>query len=80
MAGQEERTALGVFGANLRRLRLQRCLSQEDLADRAGLHRTYISSVERGHRNLALVSIIRLASALGLSPCEMLEGLNASDQ
>lgn len=80
MANEDQQTALAVFGANLRRLRLKRGLSQEDLADRAGLHRTYVSSIERGHRNLALVSIVRLAAALEVNPGELLEGLDASDQ
>ena len=42
-------------------------MSQEELADRAGLHRTYVGGIERGERNVSLVNIGRLADALGVS-------------
>ncbi len=51
------------FGRRLKDLRLERGLSQEDLALRAGLHRTYVSSAERGERNVSLVNLARLATA-----------------
>jgi len=54
------------FGRRLRELRKERGLSQEELAFRAGLHRTYVSSAERGERNVALINIERLANALGV--------------
>jgi transcriptional regulator with XRE-family HTH domain len=54
------------FGYRLRRLRDGKGLSQGTLADLAGLHPTYVSGVERGQRNLSLVSIHRLADALGV--------------
>jgi len=53
-----------MFGKNIRRLRKLRGLSQEALADKAGLHRTYIGSVERGERNITLVNAERIANAL----------------
>ena len=49
----------------LREIRLKKELSQERLAELAGLHRTYVSSVERGERNISLENIDRLAKALG---------------
>ncbi len=52
------------FGRRLRELRRARGLSQEELAFRAGLHRTYVSSAERGERNVALINLERLAKAL----------------
>ena len=52
------------FAANLRRIRAQRNMSQEALADVAGLHRTYVSSVERAERNISIDNIERLAVAL----------------
>jgi transcriptional regulator with XRE-family HTH domain len=54
------------FGKRLRELREARGLTQEGLAHEAGLDRTYISSVERGERNISLENIERLASALGV--------------
>lgn len=61
-----------VLARNVRRLRTAAGLSQEELAARAGLHRTYISSVERRQRNVSLENIYALASALGCDPRELL--------
>ena len=54
------------FGEKLRDIRLDFGYSQEELSFKAGLHRTYISSVERGERNISIVNIQKLADALGL--------------
>lgn len=51
-------------------------VSQMDLADAAGLHFTYLSSVERGHRNVTLVSALRLAGALGIDVGELVAGMH----
>lgn len=61
-----------VFAANLRRIRQASGISQEELAHRAGLHRTYVSSVERGRRNLTIDNIFALAAALAVDPRELL--------
>lgn len=52
-------------------------LTQEDLADKAGIHRTYLSDVERGTRNLSLVNIERLAKALSWQLSELFEMIEA---
>lgn len=61
-----------LFAANLRNLRQARGISQERLAELAGLHRTYVSSVERGARNISIDNIARLAKALDVSPEKLL--------
>lgn len=68
----DERRALSAFGTRVRELRREQGLSQEDLADRANLHRTYVGSIERGERNVALLNIHRLAKALGVTARELL--------
>ncbi|MEI6203273.1 MAG: helix-turn-helix transcriptional regulator [Enhydrobacter sp.] len=66
------------FGAAIRRLRLRAGLSQESLAAAAGLHRTYVGSIERGERNPSLVNIERLASALGVPASRLLREMEKS--
>lgn len=56
-----------ILSDNLRRLRLEHGLSQEALAERCGLHRTYIGSIERGERNATLGSIEVIANSLNVS-------------
>jgi transcriptional regulator with XRE-family HTH domain len=64
------------FGENVRALRESQTLSQEQLAERADLDRTYISGVERGVRNLSLISASRIAKALKTSVAEICEGIS----
>jgi transcriptional regulator with XRE-family HTH domain len=60
-------------GANLRRAREDLGISQEELADRAGLHRTYVSGVERGVRNPTVLVLEKLAKALKVKSSTLLE-------
>jgi len=61
------------FGSRMRALRQQQGLSQEELAYKCDLDRTYVGSVERGERNISLVNIHLIAVALGVSPKEFFD-------
>ena len=61
-----------LFGIHLAALRKERFISQEQLSFASGLARSYLSGVERGKRNIALVNICKLALALGLRPSELM--------
>lgn len=63
------------FGRRLRELRTQAHLSQEELAERAGVHRTYVGGVERGERNVGLLNLFRFARALRVRPSVLFAGL-----
>jgi transcriptional regulator with XRE-family HTH domain len=60
-------------GLNVKRFRQERGLSQEEFAFKAGLHRTYISGIERGVRNPTILVLEEIASALGVSSAKLLE-------
>lgn len=62
-------------GERIRRARLAAGVSQEELSFRAGLHRTYISDVERGNRNVTVKTLVAIARALGIKPAELLGGI-----
>ena len=59
------------FGDGVRARREELDLTQEDLAGKAGIHRTYLSDIERGSRNVSLVNIEKVAAALSLSLSEL---------
>lgn len=63
------------FGEKIRQLRKQKNISQEELAFKAGLHRTYISDVERGHRNISLQNIGKIAKAFGIKIIRLFDNL-----
>jgi transcriptional regulator with XRE-family HTH domain len=69
-----EQDTLRAFGRRVRQHREAAGLSQEALAERAGLHRTYVGSLERGERNLALLNLLALAEALGVPPASLVGG------
>ena len=67
------------LGRRVRAYRVERGMSQEKLAEKAHVHRTYVGSLERGERNVALINIVRLADALGIDPSELVTGMTAPD-
>ena len=64
-----------LFGKTIRGLREERGYSQEELAERAGLHRNYVGGVERGERNVALENIVKLAGALSVRTSDLFKSL-----
>jgi transcriptional regulator with XRE-family HTH domain len=71
------KSPLEEFGRRVRKRRVKLGLSQEALAAKAGIHRNYQGSVERGERNVALVNILRLARALGIDAATLVKGLQS---
>ena len=69
----KRRSPQALFGERLRELRRTAGISQEELADRAALDRSYVGSVERGERNVSLENICKLARALDVEPARLLE-------
>jgi len=63
------------FGNKVRALRLDQDVSQEELAAKAGVHRTYIGMIERGEKNITLENICKLAKALKVRPQDLVSGL-----
>jgi transcriptional regulator with XRE-family HTH domain len=68
----DDRRFLRAIGDRVRQRRATRGLTQAQLAERCGLHRTFVGSVERGERNLALLGLRRIAKALRVTPAELL--------
>jgi transcriptional regulator with XRE-family HTH domain len=67
------------YGLAIRELRSQRGLSQERLAQLAGLDRTYVSGIERGERNPSLTNLLKLADALGVNMSELAQRAESLD-
>lgn len=68
------------FGERIKELRKAQSLSQEALALKANLDRTYIASVEKGKRNIAIVNIEKIAQALDCSMADFFETFNKKDR
>lgn len=60
------------LGRAIRELRLGLGLSQDELAERCGLHRNYVGGIERGERNLTFANQVKLSAALGVQPSQLL--------
>ncbi|HVW93942.1 MAG TPA: helix-turn-helix transcriptional regulator [Devosia sp.] len=73
----DDKSAIAIrqnFGCRVREVRLRAGLSQEELAHRASLDRSYVGGVERGERNVSLVNIHKIAKALNVSPEVLFHG------
>jgi transcriptional regulator with XRE-family HTH domain len=66
-------TILIRFGKNVQRIRKEKNISQEKLAEYAGLHRTYIGMIERFERNITLINAEKVANALGVNISELIK-------
>ena len=66
---------LRAFGFSVKRHRESKDLTQEQLAEKAEIDRTYLSDVERGTRNIGIKNIVRLARALGITAAALVEGV-----
>jgi transcriptional regulator with XRE-family HTH domain len=67
---------LKVLGKNIRTERLKKSLSQEKLAELAGLHRTYIGMIERAEKNITILNIKKVSSALKIKISDLLKGID----
>lgn len=68
----EKHPELAAFGQAVRRVRMEKGLSQEALADEAGLDRSYLGGIERGEHNLAMVNMVRISTALGIKLVDLI--------
>ncbi len=66
------------FGIHLRKIRIERGFSQEVLAAKAGLHRTYIGMLERGEKNITLNSMLKISRALKIEISMLVEGIDTN--
>ncbi|MCF6278727.1 MAG: helix-turn-helix transcriptional regulator [Flavobacteriaceae bacterium] len=69
----KEKILIG-FGENIRKIRKEQGLSQEQLAFKADLHRTYIGMIERAEKNITLLNIVKIAKALDINITELFYG------
>lgn len=73
MTHTPEKIILLEFGHKVRHFRKIISISQEELASRAGVHRTYIGMIERGEKNITIISMIKISKALGIDAYKLLK-------
>ena len=76
---RRDESILAAVGKTIAERRRDLGFSQEDLAEEAGLHRTYVGSVERGERNVSLINLVKIAVALRIPLSRLLDGLDGLD-
>jgi transcriptional regulator with XRE-family HTH domain len=69
-----DRKKLQSLGKRIKKVRGERSLSQEELAELAGVHRTYVGMIERGEKNVTVLSAQKISAALGISISELFKG------
>ena len=73
--GRKKDSTLRRLGENLRKFREERAWSQEDMADKAGVHRTYVGGVERGEYNVTVLTLRKFTKTLGITVQDALRGI-----
>lgn len=76
MKEQDKKKLLVLFGEGLRKIRTSSDLSQEELAERADVDRSYLGGIERGEHNLALINIVKISMALNIPAYKLLKCLS----
>ncbi len=76
---RRDESILAAVGKTIAERRRDLGFSQEDLAEEAGLHRTYVGSVERGEKNVSLINLVKIAAALRIPLSRLLDGLDGLD-
>lgn len=68
-----------MFGAHIRKLRIERGMSQEQLAEKAQVHRTYVGMLERGEKNATITTLVKISAALNVSINQLFSWENNDD-
>lgn len=72
------RAVLQIVGETVRQIRVERGMTQEQLAHLADMHRSFIISIEKGRQNASVITLTRLATALRVLPSDLLRGVTKS--
>ncbi len=76
MADKKSKEVSQIIGSTIKKLREKQELSQEELAERAGIHRTFMSHVECATRNITVYNLVKIAKALKVKPSALLSDLD----
>lgn len=74
MKSESDNRLLQEFGNQIKAIRLRKGISQEELASIAGVHRTYVGMIERGEKNITLITMNKFSEALGVPVAELVSG------
>lgn len=79
MDGKTKNPSLLRFGIALKHFRVEAGFSQEELAEKAGIDRSYLGAIERGEHNVALLNVLRICCALNITPARLFEHFTAQN-